>query len=51
MEFNKGKISLIVLLFSTLTWGQNQVSDSINRSVCTDHLKKRRKKEINLSLI
>ena len=31
MEFNKGKISLILLLVSTLTWGQNQVSDSINR--------------------
>ncbi len=31
MEFNKGKLCLTLLLVSTLTWGQNQVSDSINR--------------------
>lgn len=31
MKFKKGKLSLIVLLVSTLTWGQNLVSDSINR--------------------
>lgn len=31
MELKNGKISFILLLVSAMTWGQNQVSDSINR--------------------
>ena len=31
MELKKGKLCLTLLLVSAITWGQNQVSDSINR--------------------
>ena len=31
MELKKGNLSLILLVVTTMAWGQNQVSDSVNR--------------------